>query len=87
MQGKRTVTTLAIVALAVLAGGLLVSSRSVTSIPKARESVLQQNLFTLRTLLDEYVADKHRRPQSLDELVASGYLKQVPTDPMTGRND
>jgi len=48
---------------------------------------MQQNLFPLRTLLDAYVADKHRRPQSLDELLASGYLKQVPTDPMTGGND
>jgi len=87
VPGKRTLTTLAVVTLAVLAGSLFVSSRSVTSIPKARESVLQQNLFTLRTLLDEYVADKPRRPQSLDELVVFGHLKQVPTDLMTGRND
>jgi general secretion pathway protein G len=87
MRWKRTLIPLSAVLLVLLAATLLVSCRSVTSIQKAREGVLQQDLFTLRTLLNQYFVDLHKRPHSLDELMTAGYLKQIPTDPMTGRND
>jgi general secretion pathway protein G len=51
------------------------------SVIRARESVLRQNLFTLRTVIDEYTYDKTKAPQSLDDLVREGYLRQVPIDP------
>jgi general secretion pathway protein G len=54
---------------------------------RAKESVLRSNLFTLRSLLDEYTLDKQRAPQSLDELVTEGYLRQIPMDPITGFNN
>jgi general secretion pathway protein G len=57
------------------------------SILRARESVLRQNLFTMRSVISQYTLDKQKAPQSLDDLVSSGYLKQLPTDPMTGRSD
>jgi len=57
------------------------------SILRAKESVLKQNLFTLRSVISQYTLDKQKAPQSLDDLVTAGYLKQLPTDPMTGRND
>ena len=57
------------------------------SILRARESVLRQNLFTLRSVISQYTIDKQKAPQSLDDLVSAGYLKQIPTDPMTGHND
>jgi len=57
------------------------------SVIRARESVLRQNLFTLRSVISQYTLDKQKAPQSLDDLVSSGYLKQIPTDPMTGHND
>ena len=50
---------------------------------RARESVLQQNLFDLRKLIGEYTLDKQKPPQSLDDLVQAGYLKMLPKDPMT----
>jgi len=53
----------------------------------ARESVLRQNLFTLRTLISQYTLDKQKAPQSLEDLVSAGYLKQIPTDPITGTVD
>jgi general secretion pathway protein G len=56
------------------------------SVLRARESVLRQNLFTLRTVIDEYTYDKQKAPQTLDDLVSEGYLRQVPLDPMTGSN-
>ena len=54
------------------------------SIIRARESVLRNNLFTLRTMIAEYTVDKQQAPQSLQDLVSEGYLRQVPQDPMTG---
>jgi general secretion pathway protein G len=57
------------------------------SVLRAKESVLRQNLFTLRSLISQYTLDKQKAPQSLDDLVQAGYIKQIPIDPMTGRND
>jgi len=57
------------------------------SILRARESVLKQNLFTIRSVISQFTLDKQKAPQSLDDLVTSGYLKQIPQDPITGRND
>jgi general secretion pathway protein G len=57
------------------------------SIVRARESVLRQNLFSLRTVIDEFTYDKAKAPQSLQDLVQEGYLRQIPFDPMTGEAD
>jgi general secretion pathway protein G len=57
------------------------------SIVTSREAVLRQNLFTMRTKIEEFTLDKQRAPQSLDDLVAAGYLKEVPTDPCTRAKD
>ncbi len=57
------------------------------SITRAREAVLRQNLFTMRSVIDQYSMDKQKAPQSLDDLVQAGYLKQIPTDPMTNSKD
>jgi len=53
------------------------------SIIQARESVLRSNLNTLRNVIQQYTLDKQKAPQSLDELVTAGYLRQIPVDPMT----
>ncbi len=53
------------------------------SIVQARESVLRSNLATLRNVISQYTLDKQKAPQSLDDLVTAGYLRQVPVDPMT----
>ncbi|MBV9265315.1 MAG: type II secretion system protein [Acidobacteriaceae bacterium] len=53
------------------------------SIVRAKESVLRNNLFTLRTMIDEYTVDKQQAPQTLQDLVSEGYLRQIPQDPMT----
>lgn len=56
------------------------------AIIRAKESVLQNNLFTLRQVIDEYTFDKQKAPQSLDDLVSAGYLREIPMDPITGSN-
>lgn len=53
---------------------------------RTKESVLRNNLFTLRTVIDEYTYDKQKAPQNLDDLVREGYLRQVPEDPVTNSN-
>lgn len=53
------------------------------SVVQARESVLRANLSTLRNVISQYTLDKQKAPQSLDDLVTAGYLRQVPVDPMT----
>jgi len=57
------------------------------SIVRAKESVLRNNLFTLRTMIDEYTIDKQKAPDSLQDLVSEGYLRQIPQDPITGSPD
>jgi general secretion pathway protein G len=57
------------------------------SVQKAKEAVLREDLHTLRTSIDSYTVDKEKAPQSLDDLVQAGYLKTIPNDPMTSRND
>ena len=57
------------------------------SIIRAKESVLKNNLFTMRTVIDEYTYDKQKAPQTLNDLVSDGYLRQIPIDPMTGTAD
>jgi general secretion pathway protein G len=43
--------------------------------------------MVLRTVIDEYTYDKQKAPQTLQDLVQEGYLREVPLDPMTGAND
>jgi general secretion pathway protein G len=57
------------------------------SIIRARESVLKDDLFTMRSVIDQYTLDKQKAPQSLDDLVSAGYLKTVPKDPMTNATE
>lgn len=57
------------------------------TIMHTRETVLRDDLRKMRSLIDQYAADKGRLPQSLDDLVTSGYMREVPIDPFTGQKD
>jgi general secretion pathway protein G len=57
------------------------------SLLRTKESLLKNNLFTLRTVIDEYTFDKQKAPQTLQDLVDQGYLRNVPLDPMTGNGE
>jgi len=56
------------------------------SLVRSKETVLRQNLFAMRTVIDEFTYDKGKAPQSLDDLVQAGYLRKIPLDPMTGND-
>lgn len=53
------------------------------TIMHARETVLKDDLFKLRSVIDQYSADKGKLPQSLDDLVSAHYIREVPKDPIT----
>lgn len=57
------------------------------TITHTRESVLRDDLHQMRKLIDQFAADKGRLPQSLDDLVTEGYMREVPVDPFTGQKD
>ncbi len=57
------------------------------SITRAKETVLHNNLFAMRSAIDEYSYDKQKAPQSLQDLVTDGYLREVPKDPIVGNSD
>ncbi len=54
---------------------------------RAREAALREDLFTLRSCIDQFHADRGRYPASLDELASMGYLRSIPVDPVTNSKD
>jgi general secretion pathway protein G len=58
-----------------------------TCVTRAREAVLRDHLYTLRSLIDRFTLDNGRAPFRLEELVEKGYLGRLPTDPFTGSNE
>jgi general secretion pathway protein G len=58
----------------------------IASLRNAREAVLKEDLHVMRQAIDSYTMDKEKGPQSLDDLVQAGYLKEIPNDPMTRSN-
>ena len=70
--------------------GILVSMAVPTyrnMVERARETVLKQNLFTIRDVIDQYYADKGKYPDTIEELVSAGYLRHIPIDPFTQQAD
>ena len=57
------------------------------SVVRAREAVLKEDLFRLRDAIDQYYADKNKWPQTLQDLVTDGYVREVPEDPITNSTD
>jgi general secretion pathway protein G len=57
------------------------------SVIHSKEAVLKDDLFTMRSVIDQYTLDKQKAPQSLQDLVSAGYLRSIPKDPLTGSAD
>jgi hypothetical protein len=63
------------------------SQAKTTESVRAKEAALKDALFQLRNAIDEYHASKRQYPRRLDALVSDGYIKKIPTDPLTRRSD
>jgi general secretion pathway protein G len=57
------------------------------SVTRAEEAALKENLFRMRDAMDQFYADKNKWPADLAELVSEGYIREVPTDPITKSKD
>ncbi|MBL8507829.1 MAG: prepilin-type N-terminal cleavage/methylation domain-containing protein [Chitinimonas sp.] len=76
------------IAMAIVATLLsIVAPRYLGSVDRAKETVLQDDLHTMRKVLDQFHADRGRYPNDLEELVSARYLRSIPVDPLTERND
>lgn len=65
----------------------IVAPRYMGSIDRSKETALKENLNTLRQSIDKYYGDNGQYPATLDALVEKRYIRQVPLDPITERND
>ena len=85
-DGFTLIELIVVVALiGILAGVALPNYR--VAIQTSKEAVLKEDLFQLRSLLDQYYADKGKYPPSLETLVEAGYLRAMPVDPITNASD
>jgi len=80
---KPMMVVTAIVAAIVIVLAVTAVPRYIAAIRSARESVLAEDLHALRDGVHRYTTDRKKPPQSLEDLLASGYIKQIPEDPMT----
>lgn len=53
------------------------------TIRHARETILKENLDQMRRMIDQYGADKGKLPESLEDIKTAGYIREIPTDPLT----
>lgn len=65
----------------------MAAGRYERSVQRTREVTLHQDLSVMREAIQQFTIDKQAAPQSLDDLVSAGYLREVPTDPVTQRKD
>ena len=73
---------LIVITLIITLAGIALSQHA-TSVRRAKEAVLKENLHKLNEALDQYNADKGNWPPDLSSLVSENYLRQVPKDPFT----
>jgi general secretion pathway protein G len=85
-QGFTLIELIVVMAIIALLASI-VAPRYYRSVDSARDASLRTSLNVMRDAIDKFVADKDRYPDSLDELVKVGYLRQVPVDPVTGQRE
>jgi len=51
---------------------------------RQKEAVLKEDLYTLRKAIDVFTQAKEAAPETLDDVMHAGYLRELPVDPFTG---
>ena len=86
LRGFTMMELMVVIAIILVLAGMA-AARYEQSVVRAREAVLKQDLKTMRGAIQQYTLDKQQAPQSLNDLVAAGYLTQIPVDPITRTAD
>ena len=81
-RGFTLIELLIVVTLIVVLAGIGIATYS-TSVLRAKEAVLREDLFRFKDAIDQYNADKGTYPPDLSALVTDGYMRQIPKDPFT----
>jgi general secretion pathway protein G len=81
-KGFTLIELLIVMTIAVILAGVGLAMYG-TSVTRAREAALTEDLFQMRKAIDEYYADKQKYPASLDTLVSEKYLREIKPDPFT----
>ena len=77
-----------LVVLAIVATLLtLAAPQYFSSVDRAKDTVLKENIATLRDAIDKFYGDTGKYPETLDALVQKRYLKSLPLDPVTDKRD
>ena len=82
-----TLLELMIVMAIILILATIGAGRFEQSIIRSHEAALKQDLFVMRNAIQQYTLDKEAGPNSLDDLVSSGYLREIPRDPITKQKE
>lgn len=85
-SGFTLIELLIVVTLIVILAGIGLATYG-TSVQRAKEATLKEDLFRMNDAIDQYHADKGSYPQDIASLVSGGYLRQVPKDPFTNSAD
>jgi general secretion pathway protein G len=85
-RGFTLIELLIVVTLIVILAGIGIATYG-TSVTRAKEATLKEDLFRMNDAIDQYHADKGNYPQDISSLVSAGYLRQVPKDPFTNSAD
>jgi prepilin-type N-terminal cleavage/methylation domain-containing protein len=85
-KGFTLIELLLVLTLVAMLAGLAVPIVT-KSINRAKGATLKEDLFVLRKTINDFYTDHARYPNALDELVDEGYIRAIPIDPLTERND
>ena len=85
-RGFTLIELLVVITLIVVLAGIGLSTYS-SSVRRAKEAVLLEDLFQFKDKIDQYHADKGTYPPDLASLVTDGYMRQIPKDPFTDSAD